>query len=210
MRRLHTTDSTRLMTSGPVLLIDVSEQAAAVHSFTSARGLSLSLEKCAALTYNHTPAKECIYHDWKHLLPVESAVKCLGIWWDFSFSSKISIDDRFHKARAAFFAHGELGAFQGQLNPLFSRSLAESCIFPVLVPGLGLGLGLGPRLVSQIVSHWGPMCPGEEIPGHSVSRPAHFFGTLGLSRPGPGFDVCPVSPSRVSDVSLSVNEMNDT
>ena len=68
-------------------------------------------------------------------LPVESAVKCLGIWWDFSSSSKISIDDRIHKARAAFFAHGELGAFQGQLNPLSSRSLAESCIFLVVMYG---------------------------------------------------------------------------
>ena len=58
---------------------------------------------------------------------------------------------------------------------------------------LGLGLGLGPRLLSQIVSHRGPMCPREEIPGHSASHPAHFLGTLGLSRPGPGFEACPVS-----------------
>ena len=113
---------------------DVSEQAAAVHSFTSARGLSLSLEKCAVLTSNHTPAKYCIMIG-NTRLPVESAVKCLGIWWDFFSSSKISIDDRIHKARATFFAHGELGAFQGQLNPLSSRSLAASCIFPVLMYG---------------------------------------------------------------------------
>ena len=67
--------------------------------------------------------------------------------------------------------------------------------------------------MSQIASRWGPMCPGEEIPGHSVSRPAHFFGTLGLSRPGPVLMCVPsriVASSRVSDVSLSVNEMNDT
>ena len=113
---------------------DVSEQAAAVRSFTSACRLSLSLEKCAVLTSNHTLAKECIMVG-NTQFPVESVVKCLGIWWDFSTSSKISIDDRIHKSRAAFFAHGELGAFQGQLNPLSSRSLAECCIFPVLMYG---------------------------------------------------------------------------
>ena len=40
-------------------------------------------------------------------------MKCLGVW---SPSSKISIDERINKARAAFFSHGELGAFHGQLQ----------------------------------------------------------------------------------------------
>ena len=50
-------------------------------------------------------------------------------------TSKISIDERIHKARAAFFSHGELGVFHGQLNPLSSRSLVESCVIPVLMYG---------------------------------------------------------------------------
>ena len=33
------------------------------------------------------------------------------------------------------FAHGELGAFHGQLNPLSSRSLVETCVMPVLMYG---------------------------------------------------------------------------
>ena len=50
-------------------------------------------------------------------------------------TSKISIDERIHKAQAAFFSHGELGVFHGQLNPLSSRSLVESCVIPVLMYG---------------------------------------------------------------------------
>lgn len=49
--------------------------------------------------------------------PVEDSVKCLGVWW---CSSRKSIKEPTNKARGAFFAHGELGAY---LNPLSSRSL---------------------------------------------------------------------------------------
>ena len=62
-------------------------------------------------------------------------MKCLGVWWDSSSSSKISVMERIGKARSAFFSHGELGAFHGLLNPLPSRSLIECCIIPVLMYG---------------------------------------------------------------------------
>ena len=68
-------------------------------------------------------------------IPVEDAVKCLGVWWCSNFSSRKSIKERINKACGAFFAHGELGAFHGLLNPLSSRSLIESCVIPVLMYG---------------------------------------------------------------------------
>ena len=112
---------------------DVSVQVAAANSFTNGWGLSLCLDKCAVLTSCHTPiSQDCIKIDDTQL-PVVTAVKCLGVWWDFSPSSKISIDGRINKVRAAFFLHGELGAFHGQLNPLSPRSLIESCVMPVLM-----------------------------------------------------------------------------
>ena len=68
-------------------------------------------------------------------LPVVESVKCLGVWWCSNSSSQKSIDERICKARRAFFANGELGAFHGLLNPFSSRSLVESCVIPVLMYG---------------------------------------------------------------------------
>ena len=50
-------------------------------------------------------------------------------------TSMKSVEERICKAHGAFFAHGELGAFHGQLNPLSSRSLVETCVMPVLMYG---------------------------------------------------------------------------
>ena len=66
-------------------------------------------------------------------LPFEGS--CLGVWWCSNFTSRKSIEDRICKAHGAFFAHRELGAFHGQLNPLSSRSLVETCVMPVLMYG---------------------------------------------------------------------------
>ena len=58
-----------------------------------------------------------------------------GVWWDSSSSSKLSIRERINKAQSAFFSHGQLGAFQGLLNPLSSCSIVECCVLPVLMYG---------------------------------------------------------------------------
>ena len=55
------------------------------------------------------------------------SAKCLGVWWQHNLSATITIRIRKHKARKAFFATCSLGAFQGNLNPLFSSSIVETC-----------------------------------------------------------------------------------
>ena len=110
---------------------DATEQASVVYSFTKSRGLHLCLEKCALLPSSNrlTPLSLDVNNEFS--LPVEKSVKCLGT----SLSSRMSVTERIQKARAAFFAHGQLGAFHGLLNPLSSRSIIESCILPVLLYG---------------------------------------------------------------------------
>ena len=44
-----------------------------------------------------------------------------------------TVSDNINKARRAFFALGRLGAFQGDLNPLSSCSIFETCITPILL-----------------------------------------------------------------------------
>ena len=68
-------------------------------------------------------------------LPVEESVKFLGLWWCSNSSSRKSVEEHICKARRAFFANGDLGAFHSLLNPFSSRSLVESCVIPVLMFG---------------------------------------------------------------------------
>ena len=46
-----------------------------------------------------------------------------------------SIEENIKKARKAFFLLGSLGSFQGDLGPLSSRSVVETCVLPVLTYG---------------------------------------------------------------------------
>ena len=62
-------------------------------------------------------------------------MKCLGVWWDSAPSSTAYVTERINKARATLFSHRQLGAFDGSLNPLSSRSIVESCILLVLMYG---------------------------------------------------------------------------
>ena len=45
------------------------------------------------------------------------------------------MDENIKKTRKAFFAMGSLWAFQGELNPLSTSSIFETCILPVLLYG---------------------------------------------------------------------------
>ena len=125
-------DDLRTMASN---IEDTTAQATLVNDFTRSRGLRLCPEKCALVTTNTNLQSSSLKIDNETSLPIEKSVKCLGISWDTSSSSKSCVKERIRKARAAFFANGQLGAFHGLLNPLSSRSIIESCIIPVLLYG---------------------------------------------------------------------------
>ena len=63
------------------------------------------------------------------------AAKRLGVWWQWNLSASQSASENIKKARRVFFALGNIGAFQGELNPLSSISIFESCIIPILLHG---------------------------------------------------------------------------
>ena len=74
-------------------------------------------------------------HESINGLPVVSTAKCLGYWWGGDlFASKL-IEENIKKARKAFFSYGSIGAFQGDLNPLSSKSIINTCMMPVLLFG---------------------------------------------------------------------------
>ena len=62
-----------------------------------------------------------------------SAVKFLGIWWQYNLSASRSVQEKISKARKAIFAFGNIGTFHGILNPLSAQSIFETCIIPILL-----------------------------------------------------------------------------
>jgi len=70
-----------------------------------------------------------------HTVGTTPAAKCLGVWWRSNLSASKSANKNIKKARRAFLTLGCLGAFQGDLNPLSTRSIFETCVLPVLLSG---------------------------------------------------------------------------
>ena len=66
-----------------------------------------------------------------HTVPLSESVKCLGVWWQYNLSASRAVAENISKVRKAFFAVGDLGAFQGKLNPLSSSSIFITCILPI-------------------------------------------------------------------------------
>ena len=113
----------------------ISKQDAVINSFTSDSCLKLNttkLEMVKISPYTHDTAVVKIGNSY---ISTSNAAKCLGVWWNSSLSAKHSVIENINKARRAFFALGSLGAFQGDLNPLSSCSIFETCIIPTLLYG---------------------------------------------------------------------------
>ena len=124
-------DDIRTLASSPH---DSALQTTAVRSFADCKGLQISTEKCA-LIMSGGKSSSLSPSLRSGLLPLNQSTKCLGVWWNSAPSSRQSVDERLNKARCAFFVNGQLGAFHGLLNPVSSRSIVESCVFPVLMYG---------------------------------------------------------------------------
>ena len=45
------------------------------------------------------------------------------------------VEEKIRRTRKSLFHYGSLGAFQGDLNPLSTRSIIETCVMPVLLFG---------------------------------------------------------------------------
>ena len=48
---------------------------------------------------------------------------------------KISIEKNIANNRRAYFGFGAIGAFQGKLNPLSSKTIIETCVLPICLSG---------------------------------------------------------------------------
>ena len=104
-----------------------------VHDYTISNGLKLNMEKCEILTVPRNTANQI--HLTQKKIPIKDSISVLGTQLTGNLTSENAVDDNILKSKKAFFALGNTGLFQGKLNPLTSRDLCETCVFPVLLYG---------------------------------------------------------------------------
>ena len=116
-------------------ITSLEEQVSIVHDFADSNFLNLNFRKFEIIPFSCDPS--CVSEVPSSIsgLPVVSTVKCLGYWWSWDLFASKSIDENIYKARRAFFCYGSIGAFQGDLNPLSSKAIIDTCVMPILLFG---------------------------------------------------------------------------
>ena len=129
---LHADDIRTLATSEDSL----QRQVGLVKAFAEENLLQLNVSKCEIVLFSQNrnivpPVCEVE----GTVMPAGDVGKCLGYWWKGDVFATKSMDENIKKARHSFFHYGSIGAFQGDICPLSSRSILESCVIPVLLYG---------------------------------------------------------------------------
>ena len=130
---LHADDVRTLATSEDSLR----KQIDMVKSFADRNLLKLNVSKCEIVRFSKSssvaelPACEVD----GAVMPAGDAGKCLGYWWCGNLTASRGVEENIKKSRRAFFHFGSIGTFQGDISPLSSRSVLESCVMPILLYG---------------------------------------------------------------------------
>ena len=96
----------------------------------------MNVHKCDLVPHSHgSVPKNAQVEVGSATLTATTASKCLGIWWTSDLNPSKAITENISKAQKAFFSFGGIGVFRGELNPLSSRSVVDTCVMPVLLFG---------------------------------------------------------------------------
>ena len=106
-----------------------------IHSFTSDVGLKLNASKLEVIQISQNPKAPVEITLGNHALTTKRTARCLGIQWQSNLSANESVSTNITKARKTFFGLGSTGVFHGNLNPLSSSSIYETCVLPILLYG---------------------------------------------------------------------------
>ena len=158
---------------------EVRQQADVIQDFTQDTCLNLNVSKLEVVKISKIPQAVETLLVAGHSVTTTSAAKCLGVCWQSNLSVSLSVNENIKKARKAFFAIGNLGAYQGELNPLSTSSIFETCILPVLLYGCETWL-LDTSCLSALESF---QC---EIGRRILRLPKHYSGNavhIGLHWP---------------------------
>ena len=130
---LHADDIRTLATSEASLR----DQFDVVKKFADQNLLKLNVSKCEIVLFSSQPSTTTlpVCEVDGSVMPAGDVGKCLGYWWKGNLSASRSVEEKNQKARRAFFHFGSIGVFQGDIGPLSSREVIESCVMPVLLYG---------------------------------------------------------------------------
>ena len=84
------------------------------------------------------------------------------------------MEENIRRACKSFFHYGSLGAFQGDLSPLSTRSIIETCVMPVLLFGSENWIVSG-GILEQLESFLG------ELAKRALKWPRHFSNTAAMT-----------------------------
>ena len=158
----------------------IAQQLSTIDSFTSQNHLSLNPTKTEIVKISlHHSTPDCIKLPNLNITTVESA-KCLGVWWQYNLSAERAVQENISKARRAFFAFGKIDAFHGNLNPLSTSSIYDTCVLPILLYGCETWL-LNTSSLSQLERFQAEL--GRRIlklPSFFSTSTVHFAGSLWL------------------------------
>ena len=109
----------------------LTSQVSMVKDFASMNFFQLNIQKCEIVVFSNSNSSSelpCCELEGS-VLPVETFAKCLGYWWNMDLIATKSVEET--TIGSANFS-GSIAAFQGDLNPLSTKSIIETCVMPVL------------------------------------------------------------------------------
>ena len=110
-------------------------QSSEINSFTNNVGLKLNTSKLEVIQLSQKPTEPQDITLVDVAITTKKSARCLGVEWQSNLSASKSISTNIAKARKAFFGLGSTKAFHGDLNPLSSSNIFETCVLPVLLYG---------------------------------------------------------------------------
>ena len=110
-------------------------QSSEIHSFINEAGLNLNTSKFEIIQFSQIPINHLNFKVGGTKISTKHSASCLGVQWQSNLSAKESVTTNIAKARKAFFALGSTRAFHGDLNPLSSSNIFETCVLSVLLYG---------------------------------------------------------------------------
>ena len=114
---------------------DLCNQSNIINKFSGSSCLKLNSSKLEVMRISKLPQPSETLMISEQSVATTDAAKSLDVWWQTNLSAARYVSENITKARKAFFALGSIGAFSGELNPLSTSSIYETCVIPKLLYG---------------------------------------------------------------------------
>ena len=116
---IHADDIRTLASSSDSL----QRQITIVENFCKQNFLQLNVQKCEIVAFSLARSGSDIKLPDEVSVPQQKQAKCLGYWWERDLLANRCVEQNI------------LGSFQGDINPLSTKSAIDTCVMPVRLYG---------------------------------------------------------------------------